>query len=109
MPSDSLHYPGDNTYEHARRLKLESNFSRPKNNPVDNFFKKLDKEILLASSFGVKQEDYGEVAKGLFGERVDTDNVTEEQNAQIQGAYLGFHIGWKSGLDKFFKERKADK
>jgi len=67
----------------------------------------FEQEMSLTERFGVPLESYRELAKGLFGEEVDIENLTEEQRAEIEAVHLGFHEGVEEGLREFFEERES--
>ena len=61
-------------------------------------------ERLMVDKFGLPLKAHREIAQGLFGETVDPNNLTEEENNKVEAAYRGFREGWDRGLEKFFEE-----
>jgi hypothetical protein len=71
-------------------------------------FPSFEQELFLTERFGVPLENYRAIARGLYGKEVDIENLTEEQKAKIEALHRGFNQGWKKGVERFFKDRKAN-
>ena len=105
-----LHYPGDSYDAHTQRLQWQAKFRGAQQqvehqNPTSRLG---SEELSFSSRFGVPLEDYRAIAQGLFGNGVDTDNLTEEQNAKIEAVHRGFHRGVEMAFDEFFKDREPN-
>jgi hypothetical protein len=70
-----------------------------------DYYSQQSQQVSLAERFGTPVQNYEAAAKGLFGENVDLENLTQEQKEKIDAAHLGFQQGILTWL-KNREERK---